>query len=70
MGKVKPDHELFDTKDVHIDFSKSKNINEITLVLTADAPFNLMKFYLALKDYVQKMEDEMGVLESPVGLEH
>lgn len=63
MSEKITDAELFDPSDVEIDFTKSKNIKEITLVMKSQTPFNLIKFYLALKDYVEGMEDELGIPE-------
>lgn len=59
--------ELYDSSDVKIEMRQSSR-REIRLYLRAsEADFNLVKFYLSLKDYVEKIEKELGVLENAKG---
>jgi hypothetical protein len=60
-----PDHELFDTSDVKFEFKHSKNSCQILIVVKSETPFNLMKLYLSLKEYVEQIEMEIGVMEGP-----
>lgn len=56
--------ELFDISDVSWNTKSTKDMKKIYLIAEAeDLPFNLMKYYLALKAYVFKMEAEIGVFE-------
>jgi hypothetical protein len=64
VGKKKTDAELFDISDVTCDIPKSKSRREVILVLRSQSNFNLMKFYLALRQYLEQMEDDIGVLEA------
>ncbi len=68
--KKKPlaDHALYDISDVTFELRQVRGRREIILVAKAEEDdFNLFKFYLALKDYVDKIEAELGVLEATEG---
>lgn len=61
------DAELYDTSDVKVDL-KNRSRREIALVFKAStADFNLIKFYLALRDYVDKIERELNIMEAADG---
>ncbi len=55
--------ELYDTSDVSWEMRQPRGRKEIWLFAKAPSGFNLIKFYLALKEYVEKIEQEIGVLE-------
>lgn len=55
--------DMYDTSDVEIVIQDGKRRNEVVLVATSKSDFNLVKFYLALKAYVEKIEWELNVLE-------
>lgn len=56
--------DLFDISDVTWDTRRTKDLKRIYLIAKAeDIPFNLFKYYLALKAYVFKIEQEIGVME-------
>lgn len=58
--------DLFDVSDVTWDVKQTKNKCKIYLIAESDTPFNLMKFYLALKEYTFRIESELGVMsEAP-----
>ncbi len=58
--------ELFDCSDVTWDVKNTRNKCKIYLIAESDTPFNLMKFYLALKEYTFRIENEIGVMpEAP-----
>lgn len=63
------DFELFDISDITLDFQQVKRLNRIYLIMKSETPINLMRFYLKLKDYIAKMEAEIGVMEE-VSEEH
>lgn len=72
MAKDKSDMEVFpaelyDSSDVKIDI-KQPSRREIRVTLKAStADFNLVKFYLSLKDFVEKIEGELGIMERTEG---
>lgn len=56
--------DLFDISDVNFHTKRSKDMKKIYLIAEAtDLPFNLMKYYLSLKNYVFQMEQEIGVMD-------
>lgn len=56
--------DLFDVSDVTWDTKRTKDMHKIYLIAKAeDTPFNLFKYYLALKAYVFKMEQEIGIMD-------
>lgn len=57
--------DLFDISDVVFDIPPTRNKCKIYLVAKSDTPFTLMKYYLALKSYVEKIEAEMNIFEEP-----
>jgi len=55
--------ELYDTSDVTFDI-KTRSRREIALVAkAATSDFNLVKYYLSLKEYVEKIEAELNISE-------
>jgi len=58
------DNELFDTSDIEIDVQRTKGMCKLYVVMKSDTPINLMRFYLALKEYLYGIELEIGVCES------
>jgi hypothetical protein len=54
--------ELCDISDVRFSMQPNKNRCRVVLVAESDTDFNLMKFYLALKAYVERIESEIGVM--------
>lgn len=63
------DHEFYaeacDISDVQVSIKPTKLRNQIVMVVTSETDFNLMKFYLSLKQYVTQIETEIGVMEAP-----
>lgn len=57
--------EMYDISDVKYSLGQTKSRKEIWLRMSSSDQFNLMRFYLALKYYIDSMEVEMGVLEGP-----
>lgn len=58
------DSALFDTSDVEVYLKPTKARKEVTLIMKSETDFNLVKMYLALKDYVEQMEQSMNIFES------
>jgi len=58
------DADLFDISDVEYDWEHDKSGLRITLILTSEDRFNLLKTYLALKSLVEKIELEIGVMDA------
>jgi hypothetical protein len=53
---------------VDIQIRQSKHRREIYLIVKSESKdFNLLKFYLALRQYVDKIEAEIGILEAAEG---
>lgn len=69
MAKKRPvkckevyDFELFDISDITEDI-KFKSRREISLVLKAQSSdFNLMKYYLAVKDHADRIGVQLGMM--------
>jgi hypothetical protein len=59
--------ELYDTSDVTFEMKEGRKRNEITLVAKSDSDFNLVKFYLSLKEFVEKIENELNIMEAADG---
>lgn len=59
--------EMFDTSDVVFEMPYRKKRNEVYLVAKSNSDFNLVKYYLALKDFVQKIEDDLNIMETAEG---
>lgn len=58
------DAVLFDTSDVEVYLKPSRARKEVVLVMKSETDFNLVKMYLALKDYVEQMEQSMNIMEA------
>lgn len=58
---VEVSHELYDTSDVEFGIHQ-KSRKEIFLRVKSNSDFNLIRFYLALRDYVDKIEAELNVM--------
>ncbi len=56
------DAELFDISDIEIDFQRTKGCCKVYMILSSQTPINLLRFYLAVKGYVEKMEAEIGII--------
>lgn len=59
------DYEIFDTSDIKIDVQRTKGMCKLYVVMKSETPINLMRFYLALKEYLFQMEQEIGVMDEP-----
>ena len=55
---------LCDISDVRFFMPANKSRTRITLIIESETDFNLMKFYLSLKAYVEKIELEIGVMDA------
>lgn len=58
------DAALFDISDVEVTLKSSRSRKQVTIVLDSESDFNLMKTYLALKDYIEQMERSLNILEA------
>lgn len=54
--------EMCDISDVTITMPPNRKRNRVVLVIESETDFNLMKFYLSLKSYVEKIETEIGIM--------
>lgn len=63
------DWELFDTSDITFDVQRTKGLCKLYVVMKSETPINLMRFYLALKEYLFQIEQEIGVCETPPELQ-
>jgi hypothetical protein len=63
------DCELYDTSDVTFTIKQNKAQNEIALIAkcSATSKFNLVKYYLSLREYVDKIESELGIMSETDG---
>jgi hypothetical protein len=59
--------EMYDTSDVKFSIKDGRRRNEVTLVAKAETDFNLVKFYLALKEFVEKIERELNIMDEAEG---
>jgi hypothetical protein len=57
--------EIYDISDVKHSLGQTKSRKEIWIRFSSESDFNLMRFYLCLRSYVDKMEIEMGIQEGP-----
>ena len=57
------DNELFDISDVQIEFQRTRGMCKVYMIMKSETPFNLLKYYLALKQYITDLENEIGILE-------
>lgn len=55
--------ELYNTSDVVFTMKDGRRRNEVVLIATADSSFNLIKYYLSLKAFVEKIERELEIME-------
>lgn len=61
-------NEMFDASDVTCEIEETKRANKIKIILTKESGrFNLIIIWLALKVIVEKLEQEMGVMEDAKG---
>lgn len=63
------EYELFDTSDITFDVQRTKGMCKLYVVMKSETPINLMRFYLALKEYLFQLETEIGVCETPPELQ-
>lgn len=54
--------ELYNIEDIVFTMKDSKRRTEVTLVAKGERDINLIRYYLALKDLVEKIERELGVM--------
>jgi hypothetical protein len=59
------ERELFDVNDVVFDIKQNTRKGLLILIAHSDAHWTLMRYYLAFKLYVCKLEQEMGIMEEP-----
>jgi hypothetical protein len=57
----------FDISDIRFDRASNKTRTRLDLIMKADHPLNVMRVYLALRAYVFKIEQEMGIFEEDEG---
>lgn len=56
------EYELFDTSDITLDVQRTKGMCKLYVIMKSETPINLMRFYLSLKEYLFKIETEIGVM--------
>lgn len=61
------DVELFDISDIEITFQRTRGSCKVYMILESQTPIGLMRFYLALKEYITKIENELNVSEEQMG---
>jgi hypothetical protein len=54
--------ELFNISDIRWDVKNYRKGCEVHLIAKSDSNINLMRYYLALKFYIEKMEHEIGIV--------
>lgn len=59
--------ELYDTTDVVFEMPHSRKRNVVTLVAKSHTDFNLVKYCLALKEFVEKIERELNIMAEADG---
>ncbi len=59
--------ELFDTSDVTFTIKDGRSRNEVTLIARCDTTLNLVKYTLALREFLEKIELELGIMEAAEG---
>lgn len=59
--------EMFDISDVTFEMPESRSRRVVNVRLRSESDFNLIKFYLALNFYVEKMENEIGIMAESEG---
>jgi hypothetical protein len=66
--RVVTDFDLYDTAGVKFLVRQSKHRREIMLIGTSEAKdFNTLMFCLALREFLEKMETQLGLLDAAVG---
>jgi hypothetical protein len=55
--------EHFNISDIRWDVKNFRRGKEVHLIARSDSNINLMRYYLALKNYIEKMEHEIGIME-------
>lgn len=61
-------NEMFDASDVKFEIEETKRADKIKIILTKESGrFNLIIIWLSLKSIVEKLEQEMGVMEDAEG---
>ncbi len=72
MGKYLRDEpgdyspEMYNTDDVTFSMKDGRRRNEVILIAKSDSDLNLVKYYLALKAFIEKIEVEMDIMgEAP-----
>lgn len=61
------DAALFDTQDVTISKCEVGRRKIIFTLRASKSDLNLMKLYLFLKDYVQDLQDKLGIMDDTEG---
>lgn len=59
------DLELFDISNVKFDLKQNTSKGLLVLIAQSEDHWNLMRYYLALRSYVLKLEAEMGIMPEP-----
>ncbi len=60
--------DLYDISDVEFEmYQPPKKRRHIYITLKSETDFNLVKLYLALKGYVEKIEEELNIMEAAEG---
>lgn len=59
--------ELYDTSDVKFHMPPSRSRKRVVLVADSETDFNLVKYYLALKEFTEKIERELNIMEKTEG---
>lgn len=57
--------EMYDISDVKFHIKQTRSRRKVELVAESESDFNLFKYYLALKTYIERIEHEIGVMDGP-----
>ncbi len=75
MRKVRPpgveefSPELYDTSEIEFEMPPNKKRNRVTLIAEdkSGADFNLVKYVLALREFVENIERELNIMSDTDG---
>jgi hypothetical protein len=59
--------EMYDSSDVKVEIASIGRRKVVVTFKATEADFNLVKFYLSLKDLTERIAGELGILEKAEG---
>ncbi len=60
-------YDMFDVADVTFDIKERRSRREIHLVARSDSDFNLLKYALSLRMFVEQIEAQLGLMDEAEG---